>query len=520
MSITRRVIKRIEQQQLDFDSPERAAEQISVWLFALKAMADLEELIMERLYLLRAIVRRGFDYMEVSQIERTGDNPFCLAFFQIVARIASIGPSSPETRWSNLHMSYALTHHLVETGIEVESSLGLIYEGVDYQKALASLRIAQGGGLDASDWVDELFALAQMFWGVRSTDHTAIVRKTLVAPKLETLDHTAPPDPCMLMDIGQSRRAPIISITRRVIKRIEQQQLDPNCPERAAKQISVWLFALVSMADLHELSTERLDLLRTIVRRCFDFLRVSQLEWTGDDPFCATFSEIVRYASLWCWLYLRCSLTEYHSLFGHRGKPEIMVSPADLSFVFSTMPELADVQSAAFEFQEVWIPRALDVYLHVEYVLTYTPTPNLRAAVLYSWEAVTDVLGGGIALLVRSKFKDEHVFEKRKAEAERIRQKYNDRIPVICERVEKSDIDTIDKKKYLVPADLTVGQFVYVIRKRIKLAPEKAIFIFVDEVLPATSALMSQVYDEHKDEDGFLYVTYSGENTFGSLLEF
>jgi GABA(A) receptor-associated protein len=43
-----------------------------------------------------------------------------------------------------------------------------------------------------------------------------------------------------------------------------------------------------------------------------------------------------------------------------------------------------------------------------------------------------------------------------------------------------------------------VGQFVYVIRKRIKLAPEKAIFIFVDEVLPPTAALMSAIYEEHK----------------------
>lgn len=108
---------------------------------------------------------------------------------------------------------------------------------------------------------------------------------------------------------------------------------------------------------------------------------------------------------------------------------------------------------------------------------------------------------------------------------------------VICEKVEKSDIATIDKKKYLVPSDLTVGQFVYVIRKRIKLSPEKAIFIFVDEVLPPTAALMSSIYEEHKDEDGyvadpipsifkvfsimltyfasFLYITYSGENTFG-----
>jgi Autophagy protein Atg8 ubiquitin like len=80
-----------------------------------------------------------------------------------------------------------------------------------------------------------------------------------------------------------------------------------------------------------------------------------------------------------------------------------------------------------------------------------------------------------------------YIIEKRKAEADRIRTKYPDRIPVICEKVDKSDIATIDKKKYLVPSDLTVGQFVYVIRKRIKLSPEKAIFIFVNEILPPTA---------------------------------
>jgi GABA(A) receptor-associated protein len=74
--------------------------------------------------------------------------------------------------------------------------------------------------------------------------------------------------------------------------------------------------------------------------------------------------------------------------------------------------------------------------------------------------------------------------------------------------VEKSDIAAIDKKKYLVPSDLTVGQFCYVIRKRITLAPEKAIFIFVNEVLPPNAALMSSIYEEHKDDDGFLYITY------------
>eukprot|EP00947_MAST-08B_sp_MAST-8B-sp1_P004201 g4201.t1 len=112
-------------------------------------------------------------------------------------------------------------------------------------------------------------------------------------------------------------------------------------------------------------------------------------------------------------------------------------------------------------------------------------------------------------------FKKEHTFDKRKAEAERIRAKYPDRIPVICEKDDRSDIPDIDKKKYLVPKDLTVGQFVYVIRKRIKLSPEKAIFIFINNVLPPTAMLMSEVYADKKDEDGFLYITYSGENTFG-----
>ncbi|CAN1258851.1 Autophagy-related protein 8f [Linum perenne] len=118
--------------------------------------------------------------------------------------------------------------------------------------------------------------------------------------------------------------------------------------------------------------------------------------------------------------------------------------------------------------------------------------------------------------MTKSCFRQEHDHEKRKAEAARIRDKYPDRIPVIVEKAESSEIPNIDKKnRYLVPADLTVGQFVYVIRKRIKLSAEKAIFIFVDNVLPPTGAIMSAVYEEKKDEDGFLYVTYSGENTFG-----
>jgi GABA(A) receptor-associated protein len=109
--------------------------------------------------------------------------------------------------------------------------------------------------------------------------------------------------------------------------------------------------------------------------------------------------------------------------------------------------------------------------------------------------------------------------EKRKSEAERIRAKYPDRVPVICEKADRSDIPDIDKKKYLVPADLTVGQFHYVIRKRIKLAPEKALFLFCSNSIPPNASLMSTVYEEQKDEDGFLYIQYSGESTFGACID-
>ncbi|GLJ05958.1 hypothetical protein SUGI_1055220 [Cryptomeria japonica] len=117
--------------------------------------------------------------------------------------------------------------------------------------------------------------------------------------------------------------------------------------------------------------------------------------------------------------------------------------------------------------------------------------------------------------MAKNTFKKEQPFEKRQAEAARIREKYSDRIPVIVEKAEKSDLPDIDTKKFLVPGGLTVGQFVYVIRKRIKLSAEKALFIFLNNVLPPTGALMSAVYEDHKDEDGFLYLTYNGENTFG-----
>ena len=75
----------------------------------------------------------------------------------------------------------------------------------------------------------------------------------------------------------------------------------------------------------------------------------------------------------------------------------------------------------------------------------------------------------------------------------------------------------IDKVKYLVPKDLTMAQFMYVIRKRMELSSNSALFAFVNNTIPPSSSLLSDIYEQHKDEDGFLYITYSGEQTFGLM---
>ena len=112
-------------------------------------------------------------------------------------------------------------------------------------------------------------------------------------------------------------------------------------------------------------------------------------------------------------------------------------------------------------------------------------------------------------------FKKKHTYEKRIQESNNIMIKYPDRIPIIVEKYKDCNLQEIDKCKFLVPKDMSIGQFVYIIRKRIKLDSTQTLFIMINNKLPSSSKLVSQIYDNDKDEDGFLYVIYTNENTFG-----
>jgi GABA(A) receptor-associated protein len=124
---------------------------------------------------------------------------------------------------------------------------------------------------------------------------------------------------------------------------------------------------------------------------------------------------------------------------------------------------------------------------------------------------------------MNSEFKTKYPFKKRLEESIKIRAKYPNMFPFIVETTDKGiiaqltskSLPTLDKNKYLVPGDLTMGQFYVVIRKRLNVPPETAIFCFIGDKITPTHALASAIYDENKEDDGYCYMTLESEKVFG-----
>ena len=107
-------------------------------------------------------------------------------------------------------------------------------------------------------------------------------------------------------------------------------------------------------------------------------------------------------------------------------------------------------------------------------------------------------------------------FDARKAESSRLRLLHASRLPVIVKRSASCSRSVeIDKSKFLVPEDITTMQFVDVIRKRIRLNKNEALFLYCNSSLLSGPSTIRSVYSRHCSEDGFLYVFYALENTFG-----
>ena len=122
-------------------------------------------------------------------------------------------------------------------------------------------------------------------------------------------------------------------------------------------------------------------------------------------------------------------------------------------------------------------------------------------------------------------FDKKFTLEQRLQESERIRTKYPNRVPCIIQRASTSNksIPDLEKHKFLVPRELKMSAVLQIVRKRMdgRLKPEESLYMFIRHpngkktiIAPITSNL-SDIDEKYKHPDGFVYIDFAGESTFG-----
>ncbi|KAM7050384.1 microtubule-associated protein 1 light chain 3 gamma [Molossus nigricans] len=114
-------------------------------------------------------------------------------------------------------------------------------------------------------------------------------------------------------------------------------------------------------------------------------------------------------------------------------------------------------------------------------------------------------------------FKQRKSLATRQEEVAGIRAKFPNKIPVVVERYSKEKfLPLLDKTKFLVPQELTMTQFLSIIRSRMVLGATEAFYLLVNNKSAVSmSVTMAEIYRDYRDEDGFLYMTYASQEMFG-----
>lgn len=121
-----------------------------------------------------------------------------------------------------------------------------------------------------------------------------------------------------------------------------------------------------------------------------------------------------------------------------------------------------------------------------------------------------------------SDFKKTSTFSERCDKSSDIMKKNPGHAPVIIDIVQDSSKlqDAFKqrhvKQRFLVSFSLTIGQFLAILRKKVVLSSEDAMFMFINgHILAPNAEPIATIYKQYKDDDGFLYIWLAQEKTFG-----
>lgn len=112
-------------------------------------------------------------------------------------------------------------------------------------------------------------------------------------------------------------------------------------------------------------------------------------------------------------------------------------------------------------------------------------------------------------------FRERFDVHARSAIYAKTRTRHPEHIPAILER----GCDTlphVDREKFLLPSTLTGAQLQYVIRRRLRLNKEQALFLVCNGLIVPSDCTARELYARHHDpQDKLLYITYTAEHAFG-----
>ena len=121
---------------------------------------------------------------------------------------------------------------------------------------------------------------------------------------------------------------------------------------------------------------------------------------------------------------------------------------------------------------------------------------------------------------MRSKtFKERFTYQDRQKKFSKFKEIYPKRVPVVLQPEQKhnssSSLKPMKKNFYLFGEDVSVCKVLQFIRSEIKIGNETAVWLFVNGIMPQMTSTLNSLYENNKDSDGFLYIVYCGELTFG-----
>jgi len=99
--------------------------------------------------------------------------------------------------------------------------------------------------------------------------------------------------------------------------------------------------------------------------------------------------------------------------------------------------------------------------------------------------------------------------------AEALQRRYPDTVLIKATRGRGCTLPALRRSHLMVPKTLTVGHLLHILRNRLAISADVAVFLFVDGVIPPCSQLIGHLDASNREEHDILHIEYASENAFG-----